>query len=67
MVPKRMKFQLKFLNSTIIPPILYSFDIFQWSEMMELGKKNDELKVQLKDRIKAQSPNKCCTLIYTVS
>ena len=32
---------------------------------MELGRKESD--EQLEERINAQAPNKCCTLIYTVS
>ena len=30
---------------------------------MEMGKKEDDTLVE--ERLKAQAPNKCCTLIYT--
>lgn len=39
--------------------------VFQWAELMDLGKQGDDALLQA--RIKAQAPNKCCTLIYTVS
>ncbi len=40
-------------------------NLFQWSEFMEIGKEVPE--EELIDRIRGQAPNKCCTLIYTVS
>ena len=37
----------------------------QWSEFMNIGK--DVPEEDLIERIRGQAPNKCCTLIYTVS
>lgn len=36
----------------------------QWSEFMALG--SQSVEQELERRIKAQAPNKCCMLIYTV-
>lgn len=37
----------------------------QWEEFMKVGK--DVTDQQLQERINLARPNKCCTLIYTVS
>ncbi len=39
--------------------------LLQWAEFMDLGK--DVPDSALAERIKDMAPNKCCTLIYTVS
>lgn len=44
--------------------VLVNF-FFQWNEFMELGK--DVAEETLQARIANLAPNKCCTLIYTVS
>jgi len=36
----------------------------QWSEFMAIG--SQSLEAELERRIRAQAPNKCCTIIYTV-
>ena len=44
---------------------LFTFYFYKWNDLMEIGKEvNDE---SLEKRMSAQSPNKCCSLIYTVS
>lgn len=40
-------------------------DTYSWAELMEMNV--DGMDDILEARIKAQAPNKCCTLIYTVS
>ena len=39
--------------------------VLQWSQLLDIGRKESES--ELNDRICQQAPNKCCTLIYTVS
>lgn len=40
-------------------------DVYSWAELMAMGA-GAECVDALEARIKAQAPNKCCTLIYTV-
>jgi len=43
-------------------------DWLQWDELMQHGDvDDDDLEQQLQRRIDAQTPNRCCMLIYTVS
>lgn len=44
--------------------LLYSY-VLQWKEFLEVGKAVPDS--ELEERIRGQAPNKCCTLIYTVS
>jgi len=43
----------------------FVYDVSQWDQLMKFGEEID-LEVKLEERIKAQAPNMCCLLIYTV-
>jgi hypothetical protein len=60
----RVKFS-KLLPVVTISIIDYADMRLQWDEFLRLG--SDVPDSALDERINSQAPNKCCTLIYTVS